>query len=249
MTGKNVFFVILGVILFVSGLIAVLGLVADTSDHMVPREHICLKTQQHPENSEKVWDIIVRKTGIDEKTASLSRISFDIDPDNSVEKMELQFIAEEKGAEGFYSIWYRRDSPGCGWIDGFTYPGIISDMEPGNIRNPGSVLEVIEEIPLSAMNFSGKTVSIRGDCTRNQQVTAPHSLPGGTDYLWLNQTLVPRALTPSDPGIDPLFCLEYSQKNCTTRKEGITSCQNERSARVFSPTHTGSCRCISPRGR
>jgi hypothetical protein len=249
MTGKNVFLVILGVILFVSGLTAVLGLVAETSGHLIPREYICPKTLQHPENSENVWDIIIRKTGIDEKTASLTRISLDIDPDNSMEKVELQFIAKKKGVEGFYSVWYRRDSRACGWIDGLTYPGIFPDTIPGTIRNPGSVLEEIEEIPLSGMEFSGKSVSIQSDCTESPVVTNPDPEPGMTYYLWINQSLVPREPVRFDSHIYPYFCLDYSQMNCTLLKEGLTSCRNERSVRVFSPESPGTCQCLSQNSR
>jgi hypothetical protein len=142
--------------------------------------------------------------------------------------------------EGYYLVWYRRDSPDCGWIDGLTYPGIFPDFEPVNIMNPRNIFREIREIPLSAMDFSGEKVRIRGDCTQWLQDTGPDSAPAVTDYLWANRSLV---LAQPGSQTDAHFCLDYSRMNCTLQKEGLTSCHNEHSVRVFSPDSPGTCRC------
>jgi hypothetical protein len=246
MTGKDVFLLLLGIVLFISGLVAVIGLVAETSEHQIPREHICMASQHHQKNFDRLWDSIIRKTGIDESTAALTRISLEINPDDSVEKMDLQFTAKKNGVEGYYAVWYRQDSPECGWVDGLTYPGVFPDFEPVNIMSPRNIFSEIREIPLSAMDLSGKKVRILGDCTQKLQALDPDTSPAVTDYFWTQRTLV-----PAQPGSRTVahFCLDYSQMNCTVLREGLTSCRNERLVRVFSSDSPGTCRCIGQNNR
>lgn len=244
MTVKNVFLVILGVILLTSALIAIAGLITETSEHVIPREHICAVSPFHHENFDGMWDNIVRRTGIDTRTAALTRITLDINPDDSVEQMDLQFIAEKNGAEGFYSVWYRRDSPECGWIDGLIYPGIFPEGAPANTLNPRSIFGEIRGIPLSTMNLSGKKIRILGDCTRSQQEYVPDPALDRVLYLWKNRSLVPLLRVP--PGFEEgaLFSLDFSQMNCTLLREGLINCHDERSVRVFSTIPRGTCRPI-----
>lgn len=242
MTGKNVFLLILGVVLFMSALIAILGLVAETPEHMIPREHICVASPRHHENFNSIWDSIVLKTGIDEHTAALTRISLDVDPDDSVEKMELHFIAEKKGVAGLYSIWYRRDSPACGWIDGLAYPKIFPEIEPANSQDPRKILEEIREIPLSAMDLSGKKVRVLGECTQSPQDDNPDSAPLMTGFLWTNRSLVPQISAQYDPQSEPHFGLDFAQMNCTILRGGMMTCQQEHSTRVVSTTTGSICR-------
>jgi hypothetical protein len=244
MTIQNSFLAFLGAVLVITCLIAVIGLVAETPGHLIPREHVCVAPALHSQNFTTIWDTVVRKTGIEEETASLTRITLDIDPDDSVETMDLRFIAKKDGVEGYYSVWYRRNSSGCGWIDGLIYPGIFPDLEPENTLNPRSILEEIQEIPSSSMDLSQKKVRILGDCTQNQQDFTRDAARVRKNYIWTNRSLV--HLLPAQPDYQAgsLFGLDYSQITCTPRREGLINCPSERWARVFSTTPAGPYRCI-----
>jgi len=124
MTGKNLFLVLLGIILLLSGLVAILGLVAKTSEHNIPREHICLSSPHHQESYDSIWDRVVRKTGIDDRTAALTRISLEIEPDATLDTMDLQFTAKRTGWRGT-----------CGMVP----PGRICLRVDGRTGIPGNI--------------------------------------------------------------------------------------------------------------
>jgi hypothetical protein len=208
-------------------------LMAETSDHQVPRERVCGVLPGHQEGLERLWDHVVQATGIDPDTAVLTRLSLDTGTDGLVEVMDLGFHAKKSGSRQQYLISYRRDIPGCGWVDGLSYPADLPGIGPAPHQNPRDVLAGIGRIPPAAIGLSGDHLRVTGSPSRWLSGTGDPQ-PAGGGYLWTNRSLLPlQASREIGAPAGHAVSLTFSDIECTMLREGMVRCSSVRSARVF----------------
>jgi len=230
----------IGAVVILSAIIGVYGIISSTSDNSIAREKICSLPELHDGGFDGFWNQVVEKTGIDPDSAKFSCISMDIDPDTSIDRIDLRFTAVKDGHERRYFIWYRRDSQGCGWIDGLTYPGDEMAVQPQKPIHPKIIFGELGGIRFSSMGFTGKLTSIVSAYSRSPAEPGFFTPgPGDFDneYILINGSLIQLASPNSDNLAFPPHDIIIYQRNCNTLPEGIVSCEKDRSARIVS--HAG----------
>ena len=233
MVGKNWIMVLVGIILVLLAIAGVFSLVAETSGHVIHREKICIAPALQEGSLDEFWGRILATTGIDADTGALTALSLDINPDGSVKAIELQFTAKKNGTVRLYSTWYRKDSGECGWMDGLTYPYQQEGPFPPAGVNPRLVMDDVRDIPMPDLGLAGRNVHIVTDNSWDPVSFSRDDLSHEKLYLWTNHSLVPLRLIRMDARTFQPFSLVFYPRTCTVRQEGIVSCHDDRSLRVF----------------
>lgn len=230
----------IGAVIVLSAIIGMYGIISSTSANSIARENVCSPPELRAGGFDGFWNQVAEKTGIDADSARFSCVSVDIDPDASIDRIDLRFNAVKDGRERSYSIWYRRDRMGCGWIDGLTYPGDNVAARSQKPIHPKLILGELEGIRFSSMGFSGKHTSIVSTSSHNvadPDFIAPDAEDYDDEYLLINGSLIQLASSGSDRAAFPPHDIIIYQRTCRALPEGIVSCERDRSARIVS--HAG----------
>jgi len=227
----------IGAVIVLSAILGMYCIISSTSANSIAREKVCSPPELGAGGFDRFWDRVAEKTGIDTDSAQFSCISVDIDPDGSVDRVDLRFNAVKDGRERKYSIWYRRDNRGCGWIDGLTYPVDNVARAAQKPLHPKIILGELEGIGFSSMGFPGKLTSIVSTYPRNAAdpgFIAPDADDYDDEYLLINGSLIQLASSGPDRVAFPQHDIIIYQRTCRALPEGIVSCERDRSARIIS---------------
>jgi hypothetical protein len=224
--------IVLGAALVISLLIGGYELISYTPENFVPRENVCIAPHIHEGGLNDYWENAVSRTGVGAGTAHLTRLKAEIRPDGTIDKIELEFLADKGGTHRQYQLWYRRDARSCGWSDGLSYPekpGVTSSPLP---VNPGHILSELGQVRSADLNLSGRYLVIE-TITTPELATAADILPPGVTFVLRNGTLVSTQSLETDTTTPLPLSLLVSERDCTSLKDGDPGCSTTPAARVY----------------
>lgn len=224
--------IVLGAALVISLLIGGYELISYTPENFVPRENVCIAPHIHEGGLYDYWENVTNKTGIDPGTARLTRLKTEIRPDGTLDKIELEFLADKDGTHRQYQLWYRRDARSCGWSDGLSYPEKPGVTPPPLPVNPGQILSELGQVRFADMNLSGRSLVIE-TITPPDLSAAADTLPQGATFVLRNGTLVSIPPPGPDTRTPPPISLLVSERACTSVKGGDQGCLITPAARIF----------------
>lgn len=224
--------IILGATLVISLIIGGFEVISYTPENFVPRENVCIAPHIHEGGLYDYWETAANKTGIDAGTARLTRLKTEIRPDGTIDKIELDFLADKDGTNRQYLLWYRRDARSCGWSDGLSYPekpGVTHSFLSGN---PGDLLSDLGQVRPADLNLSGQYLVIETVSTP-ALAAAFDALPPDATFVFRNGTLISnQSPGPDTPTLLPVSLL-VSERVCTSQPDGTPECSITPAARVF----------------
>lgn len=224
--------IVLGAALVISLLIGGFEVFSYTPENLIPRESVCIAPHIHEGGLYDFWENAENKTGIDGGTARLTRLKTGISPDGTIDKIELEFLADKGGTIRQYQLWYRSDGRSCGWSDGLSYPektGVTSSPLP---VNPGYILSELGQVRSADLNLSGRYLVIETVNTP-ALAAAADTLPPDTTFALQKGAIV--SIPAPGPATSASFpgSLLVSERTCTSPLDGDLHCITVPSARVF----------------
>jgi len=224
--------IVLGAALIISLLIGGYELISYTPENFIPRENVCIAPHIHEGGLYDYWENVATKTRIDAGTARLTRLKTEIRPDGTIDRIELEFLADKDGIHREYQLWYRRDARLCGWSDGLSYPekpGVTPSPLP---VNPGHILSGLGQVRPADLNLSGRSLVIETITTPDLSAAAD-TLPPWATFVLRDGTLLP--IRPPEPDIHQLLpiSLLVSERACSSQSDTDLQCNTTPAARVF----------------
>jgi hypothetical protein len=222
---------VIGAVLIISLIIGGYGVIGYSPENIFPREKICIAPYIHEGGLAGYWDFVIDKTGIDARTARLTRLKTGIRPGGAIGTIDLEFLADRDGKSRLYTLWYRSDAGSCGWSDGLSYPEQFGEMPATLPANPGQVLSGLGQVRFADMNLSGRYLVIE-TVTAPALTSAADALSPDTAFILHNGTIV--SCQPGPDTCTPFSVpLLVSEKVCTPRESGDQQCSAIPAARIL----------------
>ncbi len=222
---------VIGAVLIISLIIGLYGVISYSPENIFPREKVCIAPYIHKGGLDGYWDAVIDRTGIDARTARLTRLETGIRPDGAIETIDLEFLAERDGKSRLYTLWYRSDAGSCGWSDGLSYPEQPGEMPASLPVNPGPVLSGLGQVRFFDLNLSGRYLVIE-TVTTPALASAADALSPDAAFIFRNGTLVSCQTGPDTNTPHPVSLL-VSEKVCTHRESGDRQCSAIPAARIL----------------
>jgi hypothetical protein len=231
---KNRYVIIAGVLLF-AGIIGILLIPQMAVTPALATSPYSFSYSLHPDGLTRSWDAVVAGEGFDENTTELDHFSAEINPDNTVRHLSLDFYATKDGVDRRYSIIYSNRSGDGGTT--MVYSNLVnnrSDTGTNTVTNqtPRQILKETEQTDFSVLGMAGHNISIStGKMTGNASY---ESGTGCTEiYVYGNKSLRHAAkISGVMPG-SSRFMMTFSVMNCTYAGPEDGNCVSERSVDLF----------------
>lgn len=191
-----------------------------------PTESICISPTVHPDGLTRYWDTLAADLGIDAGSAALEGMRLSIYPDDSVERINLQFYAMKEGVDRHYSVYYYNSTHHCGHFSSESYAENRLASEAQYPQDPREFLSDIEQINTTDLGLDGQTLFVTTDntWTNDSRMFTPDRDNCRELYLLQNGSLqrMDRISTSNSPA--PLYPREFMIENCISYESGTMSC-------------------------
>lgn len=231
---KNRYVIIAGVLLFagIIGLPLVLQMAVTPAHSTSPYS---FSYGLHPDGLTRSWDAVVAGEGFDEKTAELEYFSAEINPDDTIRHLSLDFYATKDGVDRRYSIFCSNRSGDGGTAS--VYSRIVNNRSDtgtnaATYQAPRQILEETEQTNFSVLGMTGQNITISsGKMMSNVSYVSGN---GCTEfYVYGNKSLRHAArISEILPG-SSRFMMTFWVMNCTYPGPGEENCASERSVDIF----------------
>lgn len=195
-------------------------------------EPVCISPGLHPDGLTRFWDTVEARQGFSGSSASLIHIDVDVNPDDTVQSVWLQYYAFKDGTDREYDTHYFNNSGACGYMYTKSHPANRTETDTLMPQHPRQFLQDVEKTPFSAIGMLNRTVTIGSYSSGGPKEFSPGDSCYEI-YLMTNGSLQHMKKISGINTTYPQFPRRFSPLNCVTTEPG-RRCAGERTVEILS---------------